>query len=368
MKLTGENNDDIYVRFGSTIDRAIDVKKKADGTPYDFTDHTAVLEVYTSETDKTPNLIFNAADGILGTAGKITLSKSNSIWTPSMRRRSLIYFLWVTDAAGNKELWLNGKWIVEDGVSSRQNASTILEVNLSAEVLTLEVTIGSTIINNIGGDGFVTQDIPADVAIKGGSTNFNNGQSVFFGGSDISGERLKNFEVYTRYFQQYRTLSEDGSMAQFAMGGANGLAEIRSDEIRLRDHYSLGQTEFTLIPDEIKLFSSTDGGTHNSSLIFKAGSLLLDMHTGNVNSQALFAFISNNDDTGGYSKLDSSVERISLQHSYGPGTFIGLELGPCNGAALPGIIVTGLPTSSVGLMSGALWRDVGAGNVIKMVP
>jgi hypothetical protein len=141
IRLTGENHVDIYVRFGQTINRVISVVKE-DGESFDFEGYTAVLEVYSSTTDKTPNLTFTEDDGILDLEGAISLVKPNTIWTPKMHRRPFVYFLWVTDPEGNKELWLNGRWIVEDSISAQQLVSNTLKISTSEEVLQLKVESG----------------------------------------------------------------------------------------------------------------------------------------------------------------------------------------------------------------------------------
>lgn len=149
IKLTGENYIDIHVRYGASINRVFDVKIKSSGLPFNFSGYTALLEVYTSEVDKTPNLTFSTSDGILATPGKITLSKPNTVWDVKLRRRSYIYFLWLTDSNNNKELWLNGKWIVEDSVNSYQNITTAIEIDTANSVLTLEVQTSSTDLTSV---------------------------------------------------------------------------------------------------------------------------------------------------------------------------------------------------------------------------
>jgi hypothetical protein len=297
ITLTPEKNVDIYVRYGASINRVLNVIDKASGAAFDFTGYTVTLEVYTSEVDKTPNLVFNSDDGILDVAGKISLVKPFSIWTPKLRRRSYVYFLWVTDPAANKELWMNGRFIVQDSVSSQQNITSNIEVNTANSVLTIEVNAAGGTGNDTG--GFSSTDLEGnDVLIEnGGDIRFYNTRSFIVEGFGV------------------------------------------------------------LAPAHYHTF-----GLYDNSLMYEG-------HTSNINPEGGVSFNHFNDDTGGYSIFGMSIYRLFMAWKYdNTQPEVTMQIGPCNGLARPGLIITGLPTSPDGLISGTVWRDPAANNVLKIVP
>jgi hypothetical protein len=119
--------------------------KNADETPYDFTDHIVILDVYKSEVHPNPLLSFVIGSGITLSSGLISLSKSADLMY--VLKGNLIYFLRVTFPNGTKKTWLQGPWIVNGGVYYGNNEE---DQNPDNPIIYITVT---------GGGGGGTQDL-----------------------------------------------------------------------------------------------------------------------------------------------------------------------------------------------------------------
>lgn len=145
LQLDGSRRMDIHVRRGATINKTVAVVHEDSGEDYSFAGKTGSLEVYSTESDAIPNLLFNAANGLVLEDGSFTLSKPSTIWTPKMRRRKYIYFFWLVDEDEVKELWLNGYFVIEEGVTPLQSINNIINVAAGGDNLTLRIsTSGGT--------------------------------------------------------------------------------------------------------------------------------------------------------------------------------------------------------------------------------
>lgn len=118
---------DLVIRRGNSFNKVFNVID-ANGAPFIFTDYSASLEVYTSASDQVPNLVFESGDGLNLSLGTITLTKTADQLS-TFRDRSYLYYLWVTDADGFKRLWLNGRFIVHEGVCDNFTDGINIEVN-----------------------------------------------------------------------------------------------------------------------------------------------------------------------------------------------------------------------------------------------
>lgn len=141
---------DIIARKGENFSKTIIVKNE-NGSNYDFTGHTVTLECYRNESEPTPDLIFNTANGLTLAAGQIILSKTSAAM--SLQAREFIYFLKVTDSFGVKKVWLNGLFFLHAGLLTNNNSeTTTLTINTSGSPLTL--TLFNTLLAPIPVENF----------------------------------------------------------------------------------------------------------------------------------------------------------------------------------------------------------------------
>ena len=127
---------DIICRRSNTFSKIFSVKN-ADGTPFNFTGYTAKLEVFSSVSDRTPDLVFNAANGLTLSLGEIYLSKLAT--QMNMRRRDYIYFLTLTYPDGSIKVWLNGSFIVNEGFFDGITETEQLQIELNGQAITLNI-------------------------------------------------------------------------------------------------------------------------------------------------------------------------------------------------------------------------------------
>jgi hypothetical protein len=129
----------ITSRRGDTFNMDINVNNM-DGSPYDFTGHTVTLDVFTSAADQSANLSFASGSGLTLSTGQITLLKTVSEMNP-LRRGDRLYFLRVTFPDGYKKLWLNGPFVVNEGVynSTGSNNEATLTIRSGGDVVNISV-------------------------------------------------------------------------------------------------------------------------------------------------------------------------------------------------------------------------------------
>src|SRR5690606_30365861 len=166
---------DLRVRRGATIKKTILVKDQA-GDDFDLTGWSAELQVVVSPSDETPNLLFDESDGLSLSAGALSILKPHTIWDAKLRRREYYYYLWMTNPDGERELWLNGKFIINEGLTPETSGSaTTIQLTTPSETITL--VIGG----NGGGSGAIdVHETDFTVVLSGGKTfgRFVNGQVV----------------------------------------------------------------------------------------------------------------------------------------------------------------------------------------------
>jgi hypothetical protein len=125
----------IRVNRGQEINFSINVDD-AEGDSYDFTDHTAELLVYNSFS-KTDTPEFEI---------EVTLSSGlMSFYREAITRkkRDLVYQLWVTDATGYRQVWLNGEFIVLSEEVNHEDGEDTIIISPSGDNITLTLSLSS---------------------------------------------------------------------------------------------------------------------------------------------------------------------------------------------------------------------------------
>lgn len=179
---------DIVCRKGATFSKTITVLN-SDASDYNFTGKTVTLEVYSSPADRTANLTFSSGAGLTLASGEIQLLKTAAQMS-AMRRQDSIYQLWITHETGVKELWLNGYFVVNEGINDTPEDSTdSITVNTSGDQITINVTSVATIsaVPLVDFDAELTFDEDKDLeTVLGGTTTFTlaasghkNGVGIF---------------------------------------------------------------------------------------------------------------------------------------------------------------------------------------------
>lgn len=179
---------------GATFNKNFSVKDG--GADYDFTDHVVTLEVFNTPADKTPNLLFNIADGLTLTAGNITLLKSASVMD-ALRSGKYFYRLWVTNVAGVKALWLNGYFFNEDGVADSQDAAATTTIQLSVNGTSVEIeviTVGKEFLTTLVVD---TSGSPIVLDFTGTVEKMFIGSAPFSGAKVISLTNTGSAKVFS---------------------------------------------------------------------------------------------------------------------------------------------------------------------------
>lgn len=120
------------VMRGQVIDFAITVKN-ADGSPYDFTDHSAEMFVYTSFS-KTDIPEFT----VVVTLSPGTINFSHSAIT--RKKEDFVYQLWITDDDGYRQVWTNGPFLVLNREWNHEEDEDTLTISLNGNPVTLIIT------------------------------------------------------------------------------------------------------------------------------------------------------------------------------------------------------------------------------------
>ena len=120
------------VNRGQVIDFSI-LANNVDGTPYDFTGHTAEMYVYNSfaKTDSAEFVInVTLSPGIIAFSHEAITRK----------REELVYQLWITDASGYRQPWLNGAFLVLNREWDQQDADDDITISPNGDDLALIIT------------------------------------------------------------------------------------------------------------------------------------------------------------------------------------------------------------------------------------
>lgn len=120
------------VNRGQVIDFSI-TANNADGTPYDFTGHTAEMYVYNSfaKTD-TPEYTI----GVVLSSGTIVFSHA----AITRRREDFVYQLWITDASGYRQVLTNGPFLVLNREWDHEDGEDTIIISLNGDNVTLTIT------------------------------------------------------------------------------------------------------------------------------------------------------------------------------------------------------------------------------------
>lgn len=149
------------VMRGQVIDFAISVNN-ADGTPYDFTDHTAEMYVYNSFS-KTDSFEYEI---------DITLSSGSIQFTHAAitrKKEDFVYQLWITDADGYRQVWTNGDFLVLNREWDQEDGEDTIIISPNGDDITLVITpLGS-------GDGSGNIDGGTPTSIYGSIPNIDGG-------------------------------------------------------------------------------------------------------------------------------------------------------------------------------------------------
>lgn len=177
LSLDNSRRMDIKVRRGQTIDKTILVKNASDASDFDFTGWAATLSVYSGVTDQSADLVFSDGAGLELSEGEITLTKTSAQMS-KYRRHDFIYFLWMTSPSGARKLWLNGLFIVHEGLYDDDTDPSQILISLSGDGVTLSISGGEavTVTDEIPLEAFDTEltfDEDKDLeTISGGTTTF----------------------------------------------------------------------------------------------------------------------------------------------------------------------------------------------------
>lgn len=125
---------DIIARKAETFSKTIQVLNN-DGTGFVFTNYSAQLVVMSYMASITPVLIFELGSGLTLSTGQILLEKDNSEML--INPKDYVYFLKITDPSDNINTWLNGKFIINQGMFDGVNHADdiVLEINGSPVTL-----------------------------------------------------------------------------------------------------------------------------------------------------------------------------------------------------------------------------------------
>lgn len=131
---------DIRARKNQAIDKTL-VVKNPDGSNFDFTGYTATMEVFTGPSDTVPNITFTVtlASGEL----RIQLA-ANKI----KRDSTYIYFLKL-----NGILWLNGRFIINEGLYEQGESTETLVINSEGTPITITISAGTGTSTITGSNG-----------------------------------------------------------------------------------------------------------------------------------------------------------------------------------------------------------------------
>jgi hypothetical protein len=119
------------VNRGQEIDYTILVNN-ADGTPYDFTDHTAEFYVYNS---------FNKTD-VEEYEIEVTLSLGSMRFTHdaiTRKKENFVYKLWITDDSGYRQPWTNGPFLVLDSEVDHEDSEDTIIISPNGDDITLVI-------------------------------------------------------------------------------------------------------------------------------------------------------------------------------------------------------------------------------------
>jgi hypothetical protein len=142
---------DIRARKNQAIDKTFAVKNP-DGTGFDFTDYTATMEVFTGPSDTVPNLTFTVT---LATGELRIQLAANKI----KRNSTYIYFLKL-----NGILWLNGRFIINEGLYEQGESTESLVINSEGTPITITISAGTGTSTITGSNGI---DVTNGVATLG---------------------------------------------------------------------------------------------------------------------------------------------------------------------------------------------------------
>lgn len=120
------------VNRGQVIDFSI-TANNADGTPYDFTGHTAEMYVYNSfaKTD-TPEYTIE----VVLSSGTIAFSHE----AITRRREDFVYQLWITNSSGYRQPWINGPFLVLNREWDHEDGEDTIVISLNGDNVTLTIT------------------------------------------------------------------------------------------------------------------------------------------------------------------------------------------------------------------------------------
>jgi hypothetical protein len=156
------------VNRGQVIDFSISANN-GNGTPYDFTGHTAEMYVYNSfaKTD-TPEFDIDVTLSI----GTIAFSHG----AITRKREDFVYQLWITDASGYRQPWLNGPFLVLNSEWNHEDSEDTITISPNGDDITLTIT---PLAGGESGSGDVT-----------GPANSVDGNAVGFDG--VTGKSIKD--------------------------------------------------------------------------------------------------------------------------------------------------------------------------------
>lgn len=113
----------------------------ADGSVYDFTDHTVTFDICSAPSVTASNLSFSSGNGLSISGNLITLTKSYSLMNV-LRRGNWWVYMTVTYPDGTRSLWANGSLIINEGIYIPSGGETYIGDSIA-------VSVGSDLIGGV---------------------------------------------------------------------------------------------------------------------------------------------------------------------------------------------------------------------------
>jgi hypothetical protein len=229
-----------------------------------------------------------------------------------------------------------------------------VEVDPSGESYTFENGVVELSPNIVGLGGSLSQD----------TTIGSGGVPRSFQMGTFTTDPLNGFAVYSQGAITFSYRNAAGTAQSLIQMGSEILMTTRSNAIRFGNTVS--------IADALPLMRYNKIGTSNALNIFSEYSLDTTGGVGAAGLAMRFTYGIENEIGTQAVMAAQTIEATDVTSTAETGKYtLSVKLAGVLTDYLTiqdGAVILNLPTSSAGLPSGALWRDAGAANVIKMVP